>query len=97
MAKAKLNPATDTPKNLIDITMDFMAEYIELKSDEDKKWFGDLVFKNLIEKKNSKGGITRTYNAKEVRKEFVRRFFPNLIKSSKSSSKLDVILSWRNL
>lgn len=97
MAKAKLNPATDTPKNLVDITMDFMYDFVELKGDEDKKWFGELVRKNVVEKTNSKGGKTRTYNAKVVRQAFVKKYFPNLIKPSKSSNKLDTILSWCDL
>lgn len=94
MAKTKLNPATDTPTNLIQITTAFMKGYVSLKGDEDKKWFAAVVKNNIIEKATPNGGKVRTYNVKLVRREFAKKYFPHLIKSSKASSELDEILSW---
>lgn len=98
MAKKELNPLTETPKSKLDITKNFMKGYVESKGDESKKWFAEVVNANIIEKKapNSQK-VVRTYDVKPVRDEFCKKYFPNLIKSSKAEEELDDILSWLNL
>lgn len=98
MAKKELNPLTDTPKNKLDITKNFMYGFVKSKGNEEMKWFAEVVSKHIIEKKapNSQKGV-RTYDVKPVRDEFCKKYFPNLIKSSKAEEELNDILSWLNL
>lgn len=95
MAKNELNPLTETPKSKLDITKNFMFGYVKNKGAEDMKWFKSIVEPNIIEKKapNSQK-VIRTYDVKPVRDEFCKKYFPNLIKSSKAEEQLDEILSW---
>lgn len=93
MAKAKLNPATDTPKNLIDITKSFMKEYVKLQGEEAKQWFKSIVAQNAVEK-TIKGVKRKDYNVPVVRRLFAEKYFPSLIKRSSSVSDFDEIMSW---
>lgn len=99
MAKNKLDPRTDKPKNKIEITKDFMADYMRLvASPEDIVWFKELVSKeeNQKEYKNSLNGTTyKDIDIQKVRFEFANRFFPYLNKKKKE--KLTFIDSIMNL
>ena len=90
MAKrATLNPLTDTPTSLTDLTKRFMLDYIKAQGTaEDRKWFKKIVAEQKEEKPNKVGkedgetcyGIK---SIKELHNAFAKRFFPNLLKVDK--------------
>ena len=86
MAKKTLNPLTDTPMKITQLTKDFMLVYIKTNgSAKDKEWFKDLVKRNTIDKVNNLNGEkTKGVDIFAMRKEFAERFFPQLIKEKKS-------------
>ncbi len=88
MAKSNLNPATDTPSTLTEITQDFMLGYIKAKAtEEEKQWFKKLCNDNIKKKKNNlTGQEVDTVDIKVVRHEFALKYFPNLIKTKKKGS-----------
>jgi hypothetical protein len=78
------------------ITGDRVPDYVyKTNITEDMKWFKTIVEPNIIEKKapNSQK-VVKTYDVKPVRDEFCKKYFPNLIKSSKAEEQLMEILSW---
>ena len=87
MAKNKLDPRTDKPKNKIEITKQFMEDYMKLvATPEDIKWFQDIVSNpdNHKEYKNSLNNTTYTdIDVAKVRDLFVKRFFPYIQKKKK--------------
>ena len=87
MAKNRLDPRTDKPKNKIEITKKFMEDYMKLVAKpEDVEWFKKLVSdpKNHKEYKNSLNNTTYTdIDLAKVRKEFATRFYPYLNKPKK--------------
>lgn len=88
MAKISLNPLTDTPEKLTDLTKKFMLDYVKAKgTDKDKKWFQDLYKKHRIEKPDRlkpERTVVGIDNIGEFRKAFAMRFFPQLIKIKQS-------------
>ena len=85
MPKSNLNPLTDTPSTLTQVTQGFMLEYIKAKgSDEEKQWFKKLCNANIIKKKNGlTGEEVDALDTKVVRREFVAKYFPHLVKQKK--------------
>ena len=87
MAKNKLDPRTDKPKNKIEITKEFMNSYMKLvATPEDIAWFKELVSNPDYHKeyKNSLNNTTYTdIDIAKVRLEFAKRFFPYLDKPKK--------------
>ena len=86
--KKELNPLTDTPEFLYQLTQDFMLGYMKQDkiSKADKKWFVSLCKDN---KKKIKRGDAEfeVLDASPVRKEFAKKYFPNLIEKKKSGKK----------
>ena len=82
MAKTVLNPMTDEPKKLAELTQKFMLDYIKLKgTPEDKKWFVELCESNLETKVNNlTHAEIQSVKIKPVRKAFASRFFSHLLK-----------------
>lgn len=85
MAKQKLNPLTDTPTSLADLTKDFMLNYIKVKGTEkDKEWFKKTANKYKTEEENRVGNGGKCFcisDIKALRQEYAERFFPQLLKS----------------
>lgn len=85
MAKQKLNPLTDTPTSLADLTKDFMLNYVKTKGTEkDKEWFKKTANKYKTEKENRVGNGGKCFgisDIKALRQEYAERFFPQLLKS----------------
>ncbi len=82
-SKPTLNPLTDTPVNKSQITKPFMLAYIksEKATDEDRKWFKELVSDpNNQEPKTSQlnGKTYIDIKIPEVRMAFIDRFFPQI-------------------
>lgn len=87
MAKATLNPLTDTPSKMTDLTKSFMLAYIKSKGTKaDKEWFQKLVEKYTIDKINKLNGqkCKGISDISKMRIDFATRFFPQLIKSKDS-------------
>lgn len=96
-SKPTLNPLTETPTNKTQITKPFMLAYIksEKATDEDRKWFKELVSNpdNQEEKVNQLDGSTYIdIKIPVVRKAFVDKFFPQLNAKKKSKSFIDEIM-----
>ncbi len=94
MAKSNLNPATDIPSTLTEITQDFMLGYMKLNAtEEEKTWFKGLCNSNVKKKPNNlTGKEVNTVDIKVVRREFALKYFPNLIKpKKKGTSFLDLV------
>lgn len=94
MAKTKLNPLTDAPSKMNDLTKDFMLQYIKTKGTEaDKKWYKGICAENKIERENTlpttNGKKVSTYDFPVIRKAFAERFFPNLIKTNSYEDELN--------
>lgn len=94
----KLNPETDTPEKILEVSKAFMTGYLKAKGTvDDKKWFAALVEKNLVERTiPTSGKKYRDYKLKVVRAAFIERFFPALSASQEScQDMIDEILSWK--
>lgn len=89
MAKKVLNPMTDIPASLSDLSLDFMYDYIKEKGKKaDKEWFLNKV-KDLWGKKYNnlaKAEIECITDIPALRRDFAERFFPNLNKRKKKKS-----------
>lgn len=87
MAKKKLDPRTDKPMNKIEITKDFMYDYMKtVATPEDKEWFKSIVSNKEYQKeyKNSLNGTTYIdIDIAKVRELFVERFFSYIKKKKK--------------
>lgn len=87
MAKKKLDPRTDKPMNKIEITKDFMYDYMKtVATPEDKEWFKSIVSNKEYQKeyKNSLNGTTYVdIDIAKVRELFVERFFSYIKKKKK--------------
>lgn len=89
MAKTKLNPLTDKPQNLTDITQDFMLEYMRkvATATEEKEWFKKLCNDNVDTKVNNlTKEEVKVIKLKVVRKAFAERYFPTLVKAKKKGA-----------
>lgn len=88
MAKKKLDPRTDKPMNKLEITKEFMYDYMKtVATPEDKEWFKAIVSNEEYHKeyKNSLNGTTYTdIDIAKVRELFVERFFSYIKKKKKS-------------
>lgn len=94
----KENPPTQLPH----LTKDAMLSYVKnYGTNEDIDWYIDLCEKNLITKKNNltNENIT-TPDIRVLRKEFAKRFFPNLLEEKKTTTKaqsyMDRVRALRN-
>lgn len=88
MAKVR-DLKTTPPENLTHLTKEAMLSYIiDCGTEEDKNWYVDLCEKNLVTKKNNLTNeeIT-TPDVSILRKEFAKRFFPNLLEANKPKAK----------
>ena len=87
MAKKKLDPRTDKPMNKIEITKEFMYDYMKtVATPEDKEWFKSIVSDEKYHKeyKNSLNGTTYTdIDIAKVRELCVERFFSYIKKKKK--------------
>lgn len=98
MAKTKLDPRTDKPKNKLEITKPFMEDYMKLvATPEDIEWFKEVVSnpENHKEYKNSLNNTTFTdIDIAKVRDLFAKRFFPYIGKKKKEKiTFIDSIMS----
>ncbi|MBR0353575.1 MAG: hypothetical protein IJH53_10280 [Oscillospiraceae bacterium] len=93
MAKTKkepLNPLTDKPKSLADVTLMYMHDFIDKKGSlEDAEWFMDrldaywgMKYNNLAKKEIE--GVT---DIPALRREFALRFFPQLVDRKRTPNK----------
>lgn len=91
--KTTLNPLTDTPQTLNDLTKDYMLKYVKtVGTEEDRKWFKALIKNNTFEDTNALNGKTcKKLKIKEIRRNFAERFFPNLLKRGKGTSFFDEV------
>ena len=74
------------PTKKTELNKQSMLKYIrDNGSDEDKKWFVELMEANKENKKNNlTHEVITGYNIPKVRNEFAKRFFPNLLEKKKS-------------
>lgn len=80
--KVRLNPLTDEPRLLTDLTRDYMLGYVKSLADEKEiKWFASVCKENIKEKTNQLNKEkVKTIDLPVVRRAFADRYFPNLIK-----------------
>ena len=82
MAK-KRNYKTNPPEKLTELNKDSMLDYVVSLGDDDVALFIDLLDNNTEEKKNSlptiQGDTVKGYNIPVIRKEFAKRYFPQLL------------------
>lgn len=69
MAKIKLNPQTDKPTSKLQLSKDFMSDYLIDKSIEEQDWYMNLY------DNNTKDGVT---DWKVIREEFAKKYFDYL-------------------
>lgn len=81
----KLNP----PTKKTELTKDNMLKFIkENGSDEDKKWFVELMKEHKQKKKNNlTGEIVDGYDLPKIREAFAQKFFPSVSSKAKSEGK----------
>lgn len=86
--------AMPKPTTLSKVTQEYMLQYIKsYGTDDDIKWFKDLCNNNIETKTNNLDGKeVKGINLKTVRKEFAKRFHPELLeKKKKTKSFLDLV------
>jgi translation initiation factor 1 (eIF-1/SUI1) len=81
----KLNP----PKSKAELTKVNMLKYVKAYgTDEEKKWFVDLMEENRRKKiSNIDGSEVNGYDLPKVREEFAKKFFPDLSKKKAKPKK----------
>lgn len=81
----KLNP----PEKKTELTKDNMLKFIkDYGSEEDKKWFVELMTNNKQKKKNNlTGKVVDGYDLPKIREAFAQKFFPEISKKAKSARK----------
>lgn len=80
MAKTKLNPMTDKPTNKLQLSKDFMEEYIKTKPIAERKAYFSVV------KNNTKDDKT---DWKEIKNWFAEQYFSYLNEKKSKSNYLD--------
>ncbi len=71
------------PTTKKELTKEFMTAYIKTKSQDEIKWYVDLVKQNTIVRNcGFDGKEYKQADFKKVRKEFVKRYFPELNKKT---------------
>lgn len=100
MKKTNANNNTNlevTVNNLNDLTKDFMVNYILENAPEDKAWFKELVStKVTVRRRNRKGewqDVKQPQTFAEVRTQFAKKFFPNLI-AEKNMTLAEMVANW---
>lgn len=92
MKKTTLNPLTDKPENLTQVTKNFMLAYMQNVAPQDIEWFKKLCMENVKKEKNKLTGNEQDVIViKDVRAKFVDRYFPNLANDKKNKSFLDLV------
>ena len=96
-AKKTLNPLPDKPENKVEVTKPFMLAYMrEVATDDDKAWFKKIVSNEKYQKEYVNRLNGQPYidiDIPEVRKEFIKRFFPQLnARKEKNKTFIDSIL-----
>ncbi len=91
MAKSMLNPLTDTPTSLTQLTQSFMLQYMRAKgSDEEKAWFKELCNANALQRTNNLNGKpTQVLSLQPVRRAFAEKYFPQLLKKKQGKTFFD--------
>ena len=86
--KKELDPATEKPEFLYQLTQNFMLGYIKQESipKKDKKWFVDLCKANKKEVTRGKATF-EVLDISPVRKEFAKKYFPDLAEKKKAGKK----------
>lgn len=83
--KVELDPKTQDPKFLYHLTQPYMMEYVKAKcNDADKEWFAKLILANKKTVKRGDSSFTALDQTK-VRKEFAKKFFPELLNTKKKA------------
>lgn len=87
MAKKKLDPRTDKPMNKLEITKEFMYDYMKtVATPDDKEWFKSIVSNKEYQKEYKNSLNDTTYidiDIAKVRELFVERFFSYIKKKKK--------------
>lgn len=89
MAKKVVDLKANPPKAIPNLTKDAMLHYIKnYGTKEDKVWYVNLCKSNIIEKKNNlTNEMSEGFNISAIRKEFAKKFFPNLLEEKKTKTK----------
>jgi oligoribonuclease (3'-5' exoribonuclease) len=89
MAKKVIDLKANPPKSIPNLTKDAMFQYVKnYGTKDDKVWYVNLCNANTIEKKNNlTNEMGEGLDISKIRKEFAKRFFPNLLEEKKTKSK----------
>lgn len=88
---AKLNAERgEKPDKIVRITKDYMRDYIQYQAntEENKAWYLALCKANTVDKMKD-GKTYKDINVSVVRKAFVDKFFPELLKKETEETYLD--------
>lgn len=91
MAKSILNPLTDTPTSLTQLTKNFMLQYIKAKgTDEEKAWFKELCNAHAVQRTNNLNGkTTKALSLQPVHRAFAEKYFPQLLRKKQGKTFFD--------
>ena len=80
----------DKPDKIVRITKEYMRDYIKYQAntEENVKWFINLCKSNTVDKMKD-GKTYKDIDLSKVRKEFVEKFFPKLIKKESNKTFLE--------
>ena len=89
---AKLNAGRgEKPDKIVRITKDYMRDYIQYQAntEENKAWYLALCKANTVDKLDKNGKPYKDINVSVVRKAFVDKIFPELLKKDTEETYLD--------
>lgn len=77
---SKKDLSLNTPTKLSELTKVNMLDFIEKKSQEEKKWFYELMKSSTLKKINNLTGKEMdAYDIPKVRRAFAGKYFPALV------------------
>ena len=88
MAKKIVDLKETPPKSIPNLTLQAMAHYVKNYCEkEDKVWYVNLCKSNVVAKKSGEDQTTEGFDISKIRKEFAKKFFPELLKEKKAKTK----------
>ena len=91
------NTTNSIPTSLNELTKEFMFNYILNNAPEHKDWFKKLVTEKVVIKRKTRSGeikdIEQPQTFAEVRTQFAKKFFPELI-TEKNLTLAEMVANW---